>query len=97
MLYEELKIGDIVCAKTENGDLDVKTLGQITKILPKSEYEGMTVITVAHYYEGMNNRSGYTHYAPKDLSLLDTRILYHIMCLMPKWQYHENIIKKGTI
>lgn len=92
MLYEELKIGDIVCAKTENGDLDVNTLGQITKILPKSEYEDMKVIIVHHYYEEKSKTPGFDYYSPKELAILDVRILYHIMCLGPKWQHHENIL-----
>ena len=76
MLYEEIEVGDIVCALTESGDIDVKTLGMVSSKLEKSSYEPMRVICVDHFYD-VQNRSGFGCFAPKNLVKLDIKKLYH--------------------
>ena len=44
--YEDIEIGDVVCVRTESGDMDVKTLGIVIHKLEKSSYEPMRVIEV---------------------------------------------------
>ena len=90
MNYEDFDIGDIVCAKTTENDIDVKTLGMITKKLPKSDYESMRVICVSHYYDVQNN-AGFGCFAPRELIKLSTAQLYHIMRVMNSWKHFENI------
>jgi hypothetical protein len=77
--YEEIEVGDIVCAKTESGDIDVKTLGIVAKKLDKSIYDDMRVIKVDFLYPKKVTSFFPGIYAPKELIKLNTKQLYHIM------------------
>lgn len=90
MKYEEIEVGDIVCAKTVFGDLDIKTLGQVIEKLEKSSYDEMKVICVSHYYN-VQNVANFGDYAPKELSKLDVQILYKIMNTQKSFSHFSNL------
>ena len=89
--YEDIEVGDIVCAKTESNDIDVKTLGRVSKKLGKSDYELMKVIYVDHFYQEKQNYYNYGLFAPQDLIKLDVKQLYHIILCDRSWSKFENI------
>ena len=86
--YEDIEIGDVVCVRTESGDMDVKTLGIVTHKLEKSSYEPMRVIEVRHHYYELHGKKVF---APKELIKLTSRQVYHVMNLMGSWKHFENI------
>ena len=78
-MSDEFKVGDIVAAKTAQGDIDVDSLGHVVRNYGTS-------ITVWYLNGGTSyyrNTEGY--YDPKDLVKLDVYQLYKIIQLSPLW------------
>lgn len=90
------EIGDVVAIKIDNeGNIDAKSVGTISQILPAHERDSMKTITVV--YKKPYNYNPWGVYAPKDIVKLTPRLVYHLWMLEDKWKYHENIVKKGNI
>lgn len=90
--YDDIHIGEIVCAKLNDVDIDVNSLGQVIKKLDKSIYDDMKVIGVDYFHRTRQLSREYPGiYAPNELVKLSIKQLYHIMKYEQIWKYHTNI------
>ena len=82
----DFKVGDIVIQRTDNGDLDSRTLGIVLTVFDNS----LSVIPKHQQYA--RTFSDGTYHLPKNKAVVaDARLVYHLWELESKWKRFEDL------
>lgn len=77
----DFKVGDIVIERTEGGNLDARTLGEVIKV-----FDDSLSVLIKPYLYARTFRDGIYHLPKNKAVLANARLVYHLLQMENSWK-----------